>query len=471
LTTLRSRLFLTHLALVSLTLVIIGGALIVLASNNPATRQQAFRHIADVARASLPYLLNGGADQIDSRLADVAAENDVRIIRLSPNGLVELDTTGSVQAGSSLKVDPERDNAPNAQIQRGTFVDDQGEEWLALTLSRPNAGSLIFASLRPRSRIVSAIGDTLITPLLEAGAIGVILSIIFSVLISDWVSRPLAATATAVRGIEAGDFGKRAPEKGPAEVKELARSLNQMSDQVQQSRQQQRDFLANVSHELKTPLTSIQGFAQAILDGAAAIPGDAAQVIYDEAGRMRRLVEELLDLARIESGQTILRREIVNLSDLLFHIVKQFEIRAAEQTVTLTTNLSPVANVVGDPDRLAQVFTNLLENALTHTPDGGTVTVSCAPAPGGVQAVVQDTGKGIPAEDISRIFERFYQADKSRTRSDAKGTGLGLTISKEIVTALGGTISVESRDGHGAAMYIWLPLPRQTDQTAMNKRR
>jgi two-component system sensor histidine kinase ResE len=155
----------------------------------------------------------------------------------------------------------------------------------------------------------------------------------------------------------------------------------------------------------------------------------------------------------------------------MFHIVKQFEIRAAEQTITLTTNLSPVANVVGDPDRWAQVFTNLLDNALTHTPDGGTVTVSCAPAPGGVQAVVQDTGKGIPAEDISRIFERFYQADKSRTRSDAKGTGLGLTISKEIVTALGGTISVESRDGHGAAMYIWLPLPRQTDQTAMNKRR
>src|SRR6185436_2793813 len=133
-----------------------------------------------VARASLPYLFNSSPDQIDNRIAEVAADNDVRIIRLSPSGFVETDTAGSLQTGSSLKVEPERDNAPNAQIERGIFVDDQGQEWLALSLSRPNAGTLIFASPRPRSRIISAIGDTLVTPLLEAGAIGVILSVIFS---------------------------------------------------------------------------------------------------------------------------------------------------------------------------------------------------------------------------------------------------------------------------------------------------
>jgi signal transduction histidine kinase len=244
---------------------------------------------------------------------------------------------------------------------------------------------------------------------------------------------------------------------------------------VLSTQQVQRDFLANVSHELKTPLTSIQGFAQAIQDGAA---GDSASIrksatiIYDEATRMNRMVGELLDLARIETGQIVMRREAVQLDQLLPNVIERLALRAQEGGVALSADITAgLPAIVGDGDRLAQVFSNLIDNALKHTPSGGKVTVAARLISGssavkrgkplaGVEITVADTGAGIPPEDLSRIFERFYQVDKSRVKSRTGSLGLGLAIVREIVTAHGGTIHAESIVGLGTKFVVWLPVER-----------
>lgn len=467
---LRARLLLTYIALVALTLLIIAAALILILVNNPVPLSQTYRHLADVARASLPYLEQTGPSQLNTDLAKLAEVNVVRVLRIEGNGHLDFDSQGTAE--QSIELMPVRGGDPDTQ--RGYFRDKTGQVWLTVTYAQlPSSlsGSIvIFASERPPNRVFALLDD-LMLPVAEAGAISIVLSIIFAVVMSNWISGPLARTAAAARAIASGDFTHKAPVGGPAEVHDLGRAFNDMVARVQTANQTQRDFLANISHELKTPLTSIQGFAQAILDGAASQPAGAARVIYDEAGRMRRLVEDLLDLTRIESGNAQLRREVLDLTQLVRRVAENFQLRAQEKGIVLTTQVDLLPLITGDADRLIQVFSNLTVNALEHTPQGGQIRIVAQPVPGGVQVSFADTGKGIPPEDVKRIFERFYQADKSRARIGHRGTGLGLTISREIVQTHGGKIFVESIEGRGSTFYVWLPLPRSSDETARRANR
>jgi signal transduction histidine kinase len=266
--------------------------------------------------------------------------------------------------------------------------------------------------------------------------------------------------AGVAQGIAHGNYAQVAPETGPDEVRALAESLNSMARQVQATQQGQRDFLANVSHELRTPLTSIQGFAQAISEGAADSPAAverSATIIQGEAERMQRLVENLLALARLEANLNQLERSPIAPVPLLNALVEKFAPMAATKTITLNAMLPPdLPDVLGDGDQLAQVFTNLLDNALKHTPTGGRVTIGATVTGSEVVITVSDTGPGIPVADQARIFERFYQVDKSRARSG--GVGLGLAISKEIIQAHGGRIGVGSAPNGGAVFTVWLPI-------------
>jgi signal transduction histidine kinase len=468
-TSLRTRLFLTYILLVALTLSMIAAAFFLILVDNPVPLSQSYRHLADIARASFPYLQQSAPDQLADRMDQIALTNGVRVLLVGRNGTVVFDSANASAAPHTLDVRAVRGGDPD--IDRSFFRDAQGQVWLAVAysgapgLSGGASQRILFSMARPPNRVLALLDDIML-PLVEAGAIGILLSTLFAVLVSNWVSGPLARTAAAARAIAAGDYSHKAPAAGPREVHDLADTFNHMVDQVQKTNQTQRDFLANVSHELKTPLTSIQGFAQAILDGATAQPGEAARVIFDEAGRMRRLVEGLLDLARIESGHSQLRREVIDLAEVLRHVAGSFKLRASEQEITLTSDIHPVPAITGDSDRLVQVLNNLIENALEHTPAGGEISARAEEAPGGIQIAIADTGRGIPTHDLKRIFERFYQADKSRAKAGRQGTGLGLTISREIIQAHGGTIRAESVQGSGTTFYIWLPLPRSSDETA-----
>jgi signal transduction histidine kinase len=350
-------------------------------------------------------------------------------------------------------------------VRGGTFGEPGYGDWTFALAPWPRGSAnparyAVYARPVERFPLWALVRDRFIPQVALAGLIALGLSIVLAYLIARSVVGPLQALAAGARAVARGEYGHTVPVGGPVEVRELATTFNRMSQQVRAGQQAQRDFVANVSHELRTPLTSIQGFSQAILDGAAGEPqavAHAAGIIHAEAQRLRRMADDLLELARLDAGQITLRREPVELAALLRACAERLEPRAREAGVALALELpAGLPGVIGDGDRLAQVFTNLLDNALQHTPAGGQVTLSAAAATGGVVVRVRDSGRGIPADDLARIFERFYQVDKSRRRAQG-GAGLGLAIVRELVQAHGGAVSAESAEGLGTTFLVTLP--------------
>ncbi|MCW5851316.1 MAG: HAMP domain-containing protein [Anaerolineae bacterium] len=303
---------------------------------------------------------------------------------------------------------------------------------------------------------------------LIARPLGVIGLLVFAVtvLVGVWLARsittPISQMTRASAAMARGDYAQTIEVQGDDEVARLGKAFNQMAREVDRAHRMQRDFLVNVSHDLKTPLTSIQGFAQAMVDGSLTTPEDYAKaggIIYAESDRMRRLIGQLLDLARLQGGVAQLARDKVDLLPLLAIAANTARERAQAAGLEFITRLpDALPPVTGDANRLEQVIHNLLDNAVKYTPAGGQVELSAAAGPEVVALSVRDTGPGIPREDQARIFERFYRGDRARA-SDG-GSGLGLAIVREIVQAHGGGIQVESQVGRGTTMTVLLPVRR-----------
>lgn len=235
--------------------------------------------------------------------------------------------------------------------------------------------------------------------------------------------------------------------------------LRDMTEERQLDKMRQ-DFIANVSHELRTPISMLQGYSEAIVDDIAESQDEKkemAKVIYDESLRMGRLVNELLDLARMEAGHLLLTMEDVNISSFINRIIHKFQGLARDNEIQLFAEIeNEITTISFDPDRIEQVLTNLIDNAIRHTPKGGSVKLSVTSDDKGIMIRVKDSGTGIPDEDLPFVFERFYKADKARTRGRA-GTGLGLAIAKNIIDAHRGHISVQSKLGHGTTFSFLVP--------------
>lgn len=225
-----------------------------------------------------------------------------------------------------------------------------------------------------------------------------------------------------------------------------------------------KDFIANVSHELRTPIAMLQGYSEAIIDGVAGSEEEKlelVQIIYDESLRMGRLVNEFLDLARMEAGHMQLNIEPINIREFARRVLRKFQGVAKDLNIELRAEIAEVeSNIMVDPDRIEQVLTNLIDNAMRHTKDKGSVTLAISPLREGIKIDIRDTGSGIPEEDIPFVFERFYKADKARTRGRA-GTGLGLAIVKNIVEAHNGHLSVSSKLGTGTTFSFFIPLKNE----------
>jgi two-component system OmpR family sensor kinase len=326
---------------------------------------------------------------------------------------------------------------------------------------------------RPAVPLLTVLSDELILPILGAAIAALIISLFVAFWLARWIGKPLQQVVIASRQMPSLEAAPIVPT-GPQEVQELALAFNEMNSRVVTTQRSQREFVANVSHELKTPLTSVQGFSQAILDGTADSPEalrQAAQVISDEAGQMHRLVLDLLDLARLDAGTLDLRRTPLDLPNLLRNVAEKFAPQARAAGVTITMDSPALPTVTGDGDRLAQVFSNLVDNALKHMPSGGNITLRSRSTGTEVQVDVTDTGVGIAPQALPRIFERFYQADPSRSGGEKHGTGLGLAIVKEILAAHGGKITVRSIPDAGSTFSVSLPLtmPEASSLTRRNK--
>ena len=267
-----------------------------------------------------------------------------------------------------------------------------------------------------------------------------------------------------------GDFSQRIPVQGKDEASQLGRSFNEMADQLKNLEVTRQSFVANVSHELRSPLTSMKGFLEAMMDGT--IPPEEhdhyIDIVLSETRRMTAMVNDLLDLARIESGIITINYEVFDINELIRRTLITFEARISEKRMELDVRFANEQSFVyADSNQISQVLRNLIDNAIKYSPEGRTLLVSTYALRKEVYVTIRDTGVGIPAEDVPHIFDRFYKVEKAHTPSPQVGSGLGLAIVKKIIEAHGQSITVKSARGKGTQFTFTLEkantLKRVTD--------
>ena len=454
-TSLRARLWLSYALVTTIALSIVTMVLFVFLIRNPVLSRQT----QDRLRAALSLIVASPQDFINDpdALERIKQTYEVRVMVFNSARDLLLDSNPN---GVQLPFPRRNILGRNQQ----TVVDANGGAWLYAVSRLTDGNVLVVTAPRPRVPVLNIFADQFLSPILQGGLIALLLSLILAFALSRWVADPLQQVVVAARKFPSEPLLPVSP-RGPREVQDLTRAFNSMVERIYASGQSQKDFVANVSHELKTPLTSIQGFAQAILDDTADSPEakkQAAQIIYNESGRMHRMALDLLDLARFEGGIADLKMSAVDMGALLRGIVEKFTPQAQKAGVRLQVYIpNDLPMLIGDGDRLAQVFTNLMDNALKFTPANGQVTLTATSAADEMELSVTDTGIGVEAEALPRLFDRFYQVDASRAGGDKHGAGLGLAIVKEIVQAHGGRIIVRSQAEHGTTFVIHLPLARK----------
>ena len=286
-------------------------------------------------------------------------------------------------------------------------------------------------------------------------------------LVSRRLLSPIQALGSAARRLGGSDLSQRIATTGPTELADLAGSFNTMAGSLQNAEEQRRNMVADVAHELRTPLSNIQGYLEAVKDGLLEANEETIDTIYQQALHLSQLVEDLRLLALVEGGNLRLNLVGDSLPDVLNRSVEAFRARTEAEGIKLSIQSPTGFSLVNmDRTRIAQVVSNLLENAIQHTPRSGRVELILAEAgPTRATITVSDTGEGIPAEELPNLFERFHRVDPSRARSTG-GAALGLTIAKQLVEAHGGYIYAESALGHGSRFTFEIPLAGKATEGA-----
>ena len=294
--------------------------------------------------------------------------------------------------------------------------------------------------------------------LLWAGVVAGSGGLLLVSLMSGRTLRPVRALTSAARRMGAGDLSQRVRASGRDEIGELAHTFNSMADDLERAERQRRNLVADVAHELRTPLSNVQGYVEALRDGVLEPDAQTLATIHQQVLYLSELVEDLRLLADTEAGDFSLHREPGSLAEALRASVEGVRARADAKGVAVASRLPASApDVTFDRTRIAQVVGNLLDNAIRHTPAGGSVTVEMDVSAASATVSIRDNGEGIPAETLPFVFDRFYRVDPSRSRATG-GAGLGLTIARKLVEAHGGSIRAESAAGEGATFVLELPL-------------
>ncbi len=362
--------------------------------------------------------------------------------------LLVADATGHIvfdsggQHVNDVLKQPERDAATPLQSQGQTIG------YLVLTPGPVGA-------LRPiEQTFVNQVRGNLLLAGLIASLVGVVLGVTFS----RTLTRPLSRLALAARAIAAKDLTRRVKPTGTMEVANVAHAFNEMADSLQKAEELRRNLVADVAHELRTPLSVMQGNLAAQLDGVFPLDLTETARLYDETRLLSRLVDDLRELAQAEAGQLQLNLGVIDLGHIIESTAGAFQAMANDKETQLTIDVpADLPCVKADGERVAQVLRVLLSNAIRHTPANGTITIAATARPDYVEVSVLDKGEGIASDDLPYVFDRFWRGDKSRAR-ETGGSGLGLAIAKQLIETQGGQIGVESQIGQGSRFWFRLPV-------------
>ncbi len=424
------------------------------------TAQKDIRAQAEATAAILDVKASGNAKNRFRQYRDALNLKDVELVLLGADNRPNTDVGDPIPSG--VRLTP----ADYTALRNGEIVSGSSprQVWAAMPLNRtarqaPNLAAVMFLTRDTSPTIGSGVGWFVL-----ASVATLLLGALIAARLSRRLTQPLTEATQATARIAHGDLSVRVPEHDAGSTDELdalARSINEMADSLERSRGLERQFLLSVSHDLRTPLTSIRGYAEAISDGAAPDAREAAGIILAESRRLERLVRDLLDLAKLEARQFSLQLTSVDLGELMGDSVDGFrrEMEEAGLRLELDRPDGPVL-ATADPDRLAQVVANLVENAHKYATSSIVVTVVADPAAPRVE--VADDGPGIAAEDLPHVFERLYVAGHEPKRKEI-GSGLGLAIVRELTEAMGGSVRAEANPGGGARLAVVLrpasPVP------------
>ncbi len=472
LASLRSKLILAFAAVIFLCLLSAGSAFVLFLRNHETEQaREKVGRLAQPIALRVTYLEWNGLSPEDMRpyLQDYASSVDVRILlvdKVTSSVLVDTEQRLEGQTVQPLETSGGNERVGPIWVRQVKF-DAGGEHLLLYTPLDSVTTQPPSAELLSRYRAVVAVPEATINSAWRdvfpgvgiAGGIALLISVVIAFILSRSISGPLDEITRASEEMACGNFDQQIAVRGRDEVARLATAFNAMAREVNQSQATLRQFLADASHELRTPLTSIQGFSQAMAEGAIDQPAemsDSARIINEETQRMRALVDDLLYLSQIEGGQARIQPEPLKLDNLLRDCVERFQRRAQEKGLQVKTDLPPLPPLQGDVRRLERVFSNLLDNAIRHTPKEGAITVAAEAANGSVRVGIHNTGSWIPPEHLPHVCERFYQVNKST--NDEGHTGLGLAIASEVVHEHGGTLSAQSSQRDGTEFSVTLPL-------------
>ncbi len=456
----RSRLLLSYvLVIVTIVCAMSTGIILALRQNPLLFRQSALNVRAAVEAAELH--LNAMEEDSSSRIPEFieseAQRYQVNLVFFTENGEILAEGGANRPALHALIKRLAEKKPPTGNVRLYRF--NRGTVWI-YSIKQIASGEFVMAAVsRVDLPFRVILQDEMVRPLFWGIGGSFLLAIVLSLLLTHSINQPLKKIARSALDITEQKYGVL-PEEGLSEVRQLSKAFNVMMKRLKISQQAQRDLVANISHDLKTPITSIQGFAQALLDETVKDDAGkikAATVIREEAERMNRMVMDLLTLSRLEAGIVEMQFETVDLNSLMNSVIENLLPQSSAASVQLKfVPINPV-QLTGDGDRLRQVFTNIIENAIKFSPSDSEVIIQTEQDKNHVMIKFSDNGQGMHPEDRERVFERFYQVDKARTGSGKRGTGLGLAIAKEIIIAHGGTIIVESEWGKGSTFIISLP--------------
>ena len=409
--------------------------------------------------------------RLDSASDFVDRLNGIVVPNLGGDRLLLLDSERRIVYDSALDSSTLGSQIPIVQSKRVANIAEArttlgGQAYFAAGIKIAPVHDPIFASYvviaQPQSLAAAAAAGDLASRLLEAGGAALVVAMLLVLLVSQSVTRPLTQLASAAEDIAAGNYSRRVSIEGQDEIGMLGSAFNHMGEAVERARKVQRDFLANVSHELKTPLTSLIGFSQALVDGSLLSETErtrAATIVHEESERVLRMAQELLDLARVEAGTISMHITAVDLGSQLQQELEIVRPRAGARGLSLHLNVpDDIPPVAADPESLHQILDNLLDNSVKYAPEGSTVNAAARLSGGAVETVVSNPA-GPHRPDPDRMFDRFYRADLSRSAA-AGGVGLGLSISRELAAAMKGRLWADFDDSGNLRVHLMLPAAR-----------